>query len=81
MAERVFLYCFTVEFLVKLSGLGFKGYVRDNFNILEALLVLLGFLEEVFMLLKIELNSGGFSAFRALRLLRVFRLVRSWKKL
>ena len=66
---------------MKLSGLGFKEYMRDNFNILEALLVLLGVVEEAFQLAQFDLNSGAFSALRALRLLRVFRLARSWKKL
>jgi len=55
--------------------------VIDNFNVLEAGLVAFGFVEEVFLLVNLEMNSGGFSALRALRLLRVIRLVRSWKKL
>ena len=70
-----------MEMVVKLLGLGFKKYVRDGFNILEALLVVLSMVEEGFVLADLELQAGAFTAFRALRLLRVFRLARSWKTL
>jgi hypothetical protein len=51
--ERVFRWLFFVEMCVKLLGLGFKEYVRDNFNILEALLVILSMVEEGFSLASI----------------------------
>jgi voltage-dependent calcium channel L type alpha-1D len=79
--ERIFRWLFFVEMLIKLLGLGFKKYVRDGFNILEALLVILSMVEEGFALANIELEAGAFTAFRAIRLLRIFRLARSWKTL
>ena len=66
---------------VKLGGLGFKGYMMDGFNILEALLVVISMVEEGFAFANFDLEAGAFTAFRALRLLRVFRLARSWKTL
>ena len=67
---------------MKISGLGFKDYVRDNFNIFDAVLVVLSLVEEsLSFVATIKVDGGAFSALRALRLLRVFRLARSWKKL
>jgi hypothetical protein len=35
---------------IKLGGLGFKGYVVDGFNVLEAILVAISMVEEGFHL-------------------------------
>lgn len=66
--------------IIKLLGLGFKDYAKDSFNLFDASIVLLSLVEII-----IE-GSGGqdfstggaFSAFRGIRLLRVFKLARSW---
>jgi hypothetical protein len=36
--------------VLKLLGLGFKDYLRDGFNIFDALLVILSLVEEGFVL-------------------------------
>ena len=70
-----FTAIFTLEMIFKLIGLGFLDYVRDGFNILDAIVV-------VFSL--IEAGLGGDSAvssIRTLRLLRIMKLARSWESL
>ena len=68
--------------IIKLLGMGFKDYMRDTFNLFDALLVIVSLID--FVLLNIpeisQNGSGGaLSAFRGIRLLRVFKLARSWK--
>lgn len=48
--ERIFRWLFFVEMWIKLGGLGFKGYVVDGFNVLEAILVAISMVEEGFHL-------------------------------
>jgi hypothetical protein len=70
---------FIAEMVIKLLGLGFKEYVADGFNIFDCLIVQISVFEIVIGLLGIEFSSGGaLSALRAVRLLRVFKLARSW---
>jgi len=70
---------FIVEMVIKLIGLGFKEYVSDGFNIFDCIIVHISVFEIVIDILGIEFSSGGaLSALRAVRLLRVFKLARSW---
>lgn len=65
--------------IIKLLGLGVKEYKRDPFNIFDAALVILSMVEIVIVNTDPSLSTGGaFSAFRGVRLLRVFKLARSW---
>ena len=59
--------------LLKLMGLGFKAYVLDPFNDFDAIVVLFGVLEFV------NVGSKAITVFRACRLLRIFKIVKSWK--
>jgi len=88
--ERVFLetfndalsLCFFGEMIVKLMGLGVKGYAKDRFNLFDCLIVVVSMLEILLYqanLAKSVSSGGAISAFRAIRLLRVFKLARSWK--
>ena len=76
----IFSWCFVAEMIIKIIGLGFKEYARDTFNIFDAILVIISLID--FVLLQIPEISGGsggaLSAFRGVRLLRVFKLARSW---
>jgi hypothetical protein len=83
VAERIFRYFFIAEMILKVVGLGLKSYIRDNYNLFDAVLVLLSILEETFTYVEAtkKMDGGAFGALRALRLLRVFRLARSWKNL
>lgn len=65
--------------IIKLLGLGFKEYSQDGFNIFDCTIVVISVVEYMIKLLKINFSSGGaLSALRAVRLLRVFKLARSW---
>ena len=39
MSNYAFFGIFTVEMVIKLSGLGFRWYIRDRFNIFDAMIV------------------------------------------
>ena len=66
---------FSGEMMLKLSGLGIRGYLKDRFNIFDGVIVLFSILE-----LALE-GSGLVTVFRTLRLFRVFKLARNWKSL
>lgn len=68
--------------VIKLLGLGIKEYTRDGFNIFDAVLVIVSLIDLVLVHVPdIQADSGGaLSAFRGIRLLRVFKLARSWKQ-
>jgi hypothetical protein len=66
---------FACEMVLKLTGLGFREYVKDGFNDFDAIIVIVGLLE--------FLNAGSkvLTVLRAFRLLRIFKIVKSWKAL
>lgn len=78
----IFVWVFFAEMVAKLIGLGVKNYVRDRFNIFDAIIVIVSLLDfALSMTVSMDDNSssGIMSAFRALRLLRVVKLARHWK--
>ena len=63
-------------------GIGVKGYMRDKFNIFDAIIVVLSSIDLIISLTTFNTQTEGnnsISAFRAFRLLRIFKLVKSWK--
>jgi len=71
MAEYVFLAIFTLELVLKLLGLGLRGYFGDLLNSLDFCLVAMGYIDFATIA-----GDVDFLAFRALRLLRLFRLAK-----
>jgi hypothetical protein len=74
-------WVFLGEMIIKLIGLGVKEYVLDKFNIFDGFIVMISTVEVILSYINIgsEVSSGGaISAFRGIRLLRVFKLARSW---
>jgi hypothetical protein len=67
----IFTVIFTLEVILKLIGLGKKEYVRDRFNVFDALVVLISLIEIAF-----SDGSGALSALRAFRLFRIFKIFR-----
>lgn len=70
---------FTLEMAFKIGGLTLEGYVTDGFNVFDGVIVLVS-------LLDLAISQGGdssiaVSALRTFRLLRIFKLARSWKSL
>ena len=79
--NTIFTYTFLAEMVIKLIGLGPKEYSRDNFNKFDAAIVIISLVEVAIESLGIGSgNQGAFSAFRSIRLLRTFKIVKSWKK-
>ena len=79
--NEIFSWCFMAEMIIKLFGLGFKAYARDANNIFDACLVIMSVVDYIILQLpSISMSSSGgaLSAFRSIRLLRVFKLARSW---
>eukprot|EP01062_Namystynia_karyoxenos_P001518 TRINITY_DN1051_c0_g3_i1.p1 TRINITY_DN1051_c0_g3~~TRINITY_DN1051_c0_g3_i1.p1 ORF type:complete len:2258 (+),score=709.38 TRINITY_DN1051_c0_g3_i1:430-6774(+) len=75
IANYVFIGIFAAEMVLKLTAMGPLTYVRDSFNILDGTVV-------VISLVELSLSGGSFvSVFRALRLLRVFKLMKNFPSL
>lgn len=78
----MFFSLFFFEMVIKIIGMGPKQYVRDYYNIFDALVVTLSIID---VTLSYAMNysdgKGAISAFRAFRLIRIFKLVKSWTKL
>ena len=80
IVNYVFTGIFALEMILKLIGLGFRVYIRDNFNLFDAIVVILSFVEIAVEQLTGG-GAGGLSVFRSFRLFRVFKLARSWTDL
>jgi len=71
---------FAGEMAVKLIGLGHRLYIRDRMNIFDGVVVVFSIVEIISN--QISGGSGGsLSVLRTFRLMRVFKLARSWKQL
>ena len=66
---------FAIEMILKLFGLGPKKYVKDKFNVFDAIVVIIGLLDFL------NVGSKALTVFRCFRLLRIFKIVRSWTNL
>jgi len=78
--NTVLTWIFIIEMFIKLIGLGFKEYVSDDFNIFDGTIVVISIVEIIIEYIPgLEVGGGGaISALRAVRLLRIFKLARSW---
>merc|ERR1719193_1799998 len=78
----LFTLFFTIEMIIKLIGLGFKGYVSDSWNVFDGLIVIVSVVESLTSLASPSQEGGGaISALRAFRLLRVLRLLGQFESL
>lgn len=79
-AVNVFLTSyFLLEMVIKVVGLGWRGYLVDPMNAFDGAVVISSLVELV-----VFLKGGGrgtLSVFRAFRLMRVFKLARRWREL
>ncbi len=70
--------------LIKIFGLGLKEYLKDKFNCFDAVIVILSLADIAINFSVLEsgfsTGKGAISAFRAFRLVRVFKLAKSWGK-
>jgi len=75
-----FTVFFTIEAIIKILGLGIKGYLSDSWNVFDAIIVVVSDVELVIQL-STNGDAGGTSALRAFRLLRVLRLLGQFESL
>lgn len=60
-------------------GMGIRDYCSDNFNVFDGSVVIISIVEMVIStFIEGGLGGGAISSLRAVRLLRVFKLARSW---
>lgn len=80
LSNLIMTILFTLESGCKLVGLGRHEWSNDRFNLFDAFIVVISFVE--LSLLNPEgRSSGALSSLRTFRLLRVFKLARSWTSL
>ena len=81
----VFFAIFFGEMIIKVIGMGPRLYIKDQFNVFDAIIVMLSIIDVIVSYSMpsdgADSGKGPISAFRAFRLLRVFKLSKSWKKL
>lgn len=59
------------------TGLGPRRYCADRFNIFDGIVTVVGVVDMAVSLSPAAANNSGATVFRAFRLMRIFRLVRS----
>lgn len=76
-SNTVFTIIFTVEVCIKTIGIGTRAFCSDQMNLFDALIVVVSIIEMIMESISIdEGGSGGgaFSALRAFRLGRIFKM-------
>ena len=77
--NQVLSYIFIAEMVIKLLGMGVQEYCADSFNIFDGTVVIISIVEMIVStFIEGGLGGGAISSLRAVRLLRVFKLARSW---
>ncbi|XP_021949266.2 sodium channel protein para isoform X3 [Folsomia candida] len=75
--NTIFTTIFTVECAMKLVAMSPKFYFQFGWNVFDFIIVALSLIEKIFE----DANLPGISALRSFRLLRVFKLAKSWPTL
>jgi hypothetical protein len=77
-----FYTIFALEMLIKITGIGIKLYVKDGYNIFDFFIVVVSSIDVIMSASSIGKISGSKAilSLRAFRLLRVFKLAKSWKE-
>ena len=47
LLNEIFTWIFVLEMVIKLTGLGFKNYIKDRMNIFDAIVVVLSIIDFV----------------------------------
>jgi len=69
--------------IIKLLGYGVRDYFRDSMNIFDSVIVVISITDWILSTVQLNLSGGslaGIKALRTLRLVRMFKLARSWVK-
>lgn len=67
--------------ILKIIGLGFGNYVKDAYNLFDAVIVIISLIDWTISRIPGIDAGSALNAFRALRLLRMLKLSKSWKAL
>ena len=79
--NEFFTWIFFLEMILKLFGLGFKNYIKDGYNLFDAVIVIISLIDWSLSQMD-DVDAGStLKAFKALRLLRMMKLSKSWKAL
>ena len=79
--NEFFTWIFLLEMIMKIIGLGFSNYIKDRYNLFDAVIVIISLIDWAISRIP-DLDAGSaLNAFRALRLLRMLKLSKSWKAL
>jgi hypothetical protein len=85
ICNYIFSGVFLIEMIFKLWGLGPRQYSQDAFNLFDGVIVSFSVIElgiEFYAKANgLDASSTGLGALRTFRLLRVFKLAKSWKDL
>ena len=76
IANYFFTFIFAIEMLMKIFGYGIKKYISDGFNIFDCFIVIMSFVE-----MSLPGSDSSLSVLRAFRLLRIFKIIKSWDSL
>ena len=72
---------FLIEMIMKLYAMGVREYFRDKMNSFDCFIILVSLSEQVMDILDVNVSGNSFkvvTAFRTLRIFRVFKLARAW---
>jgi hypothetical protein len=76
IANYFFTGIFAIEMVIKMIGFGLPAYAKDNFNIFDCFIVCMSFVELI-----MPDSDSSLSVLRAFRLLRIFKIIKSWDSL
>lgn len=85
-SNDIFTLIFLIEMILRLIGLGLKAYFKDGFNIFDGLIVILSCTEWFLGRYNQVINDKKkqkslFIVLRSFRMIRIFKIVRSWTSL
>lgn len=78
--NSMFSVIFFIEMVLKILGLGLKHYFSDEFNIFDCIIALAAVFDLVVSSAFTNINIDAVTALRTFRLLRLFKLARTWKQ-
>lgn len=78
--NNVITLIFTLEFLIKIIGLGFRGYFKDSWNKLDFTCVLFSWIDFFVQLFAGQSMVAAFKIIRIFRVLRFMKLIRQFKE-
>ena len=79
--NEFFTWTFLLEMVMKIIGLGFGNYIKDKYNLFDAVIVIISLIDWTLSRIPGIDAGSALNAFRALRLLRMMKLSKSWAAL